>query len=167
MYHRLFFLFSISLLLSAALSAQPSQTVRGAVAEKNTLQPLPGANVTIRVGDRLLGASSEANGHFSIAGVPVGRHRLTATMMGYAPCVMENVLVISGKENFLEITLEESLTELDEVMVTAVADKNLPLNRMASVSARMLSSEEANRYAGSWGDPARMAANFAGVMASE
>jgi hypothetical protein len=38
---------------------------------------------------------------------------------------------------------------------------------MASVSARMLSSEEANRYAGSWGDPARMAANFAGVMASE
>jgi hypothetical protein len=141
--------------------------VRGVVVEKNSLQPLSGAHIVIQVGARLLGDSSGDDGHFAIGNVPVGRHQLTVTLMGYVPYVMGSVLVISGKENFLEVTLEESLTELDEVVITPKADKNLPLNRMASVSARMLSSEEANRYAGSWGDPARMTANFAGVMASE
>ncbi|MDR1555511.1 MAG: TonB-dependent receptor [Tannerellaceae bacterium] len=155
------------ILFSLPLSAQRSQTIRGVVVEKNTLHPLPGANVVVRLNERLLGASSDVGGRFVIDSVPVGRYQLTATMLGYTPYVMGNVLVISGKENFLEIALEESLTELGEVVVTVKTDKNLPLNRMASVSARMLSSEEANRYAGSWGDPARMAANFAGVMASE
>ncbi|MDR2627805.1 MAG: carboxypeptidase-like regulatory domain-containing protein, partial [Dysgonamonadaceae bacterium] len=154
-------------LFTYSVSAQHLQTVRGVIVEKNTLQPLPGANVAIQTGDGLLGASSDADGRFVIDHVPVGRHQLVATMIGYAPYAMGNILVISGKETFLEIALEETLTELSEVVVTAKTDKNLPLNRMASVSARMLSSEEANRYAGSWGDPARMAANFAGVMASE
>ncbi|MDR2813590.1 MAG: TonB-dependent receptor [Prevotellaceae bacterium] len=161
-------LFSVFLvLLALPLSAQYTQTIRGTVVEKNTLQPLPGASVAVRLDDRVLGALSDANGHFAIGSVPVGRRQLTVTMMGYAPYVAANIPVNSGKEIFLEIALEESLTELEEVVVTVATDKNLPLNRMASVSARMLSSEEANRYAGSWGDPARMAANFAGVVAAE
>ncbi|MDR3366052.1 MAG: carboxypeptidase-like regulatory domain-containing protein [Prevotellaceae bacterium] len=158
---------ALLILATLSLSAQHSQTIRGTVVEKNTLQPLPGANVAIRLNGGVLGALSDTGGHFSIANVPVGRHQLTVTMMGYVPYVAGNILVNSGKENFLEIALEESLVKLDEVVVTVKVDKNLPLNRMASVSARMLSSEEANRYAGSWSDPARMAANFAGVMASE
>jgi hypothetical protein len=158
---------ALLILFALPLSAQYSQTVRGTVVEKNTLQPLPGASVAIQLGDRVLGVFSDANGHFAIDNVPVGRYQLTVTMLGYIPYVAGNVLVNSGKESFLEVALEESLTELDEVVVTVAADKNLPLNRMASVSARMLSSEEANRYAGSWGDPARMAANFAGVVAAE
>lgn len=148
------------------LSAQYSQTIRGVVVEKNTLYPLSGASVTIPLGDRMLGAYSDASGQFAISNVPVGKHQLTVTMMGYTPYVAGNITVNSGKESFLEVALEELLVELDEVVVTVAADRNLPLNRMASVSARMLSSEEANRYAGSWGDPARMAANFAGVMAA-
>jgi hypothetical protein len=137
------------------------------VVEKNTLQPLPGASVAVQLGDRVLGAYSDASGRFAIDNVPTGRHQLTVTMLGHTPYVAGNVLVNSGKESFLEIALEESLTELDEVVVTVKTDKNLPLNKMAAISARMLSSEEANRYAGSWGDPARMLANFAGVMAAE
>ena len=154
------------IIFALPLSAQYSQTVRGTVVEKNTLYPLSGASAVIRLDNRSLVAYSDSVGRFTIDSVPVGKHQLTVTMMGYTPYVAGNIIVHSGKENFLEIALEESLTELDEVVVTAVVDRNLPLNRMASVSARMLSSEEANRYAGSWGDPARMAANFAGVMAA-
>jgi hypothetical protein len=63
--------------------------------------------------------------------------------------------------------MEESLTALDEVVVKATIDKDLPLNKLATVSARLLSSEEANRYAGSIGDPARMASAFAGVLGAD
>jgi len=46
-------------------------------------------------------------------------------------------------------------------------DKEQPLNKMAVVSSRLLSSEEANRYVGTFvGDPARMVAGFAGVVAA-
>ena len=48
-------------------------------------------------------------------------------------------------------------------MITAEIDKTKTNNKMATVSSRVFSTEEANRYAGSRGDPARMAANFAGV----
>ncbi len=37
---------------------------------------------------------------------------------------------------------------------------------MAAVSARTFTVEETEKYVGSWGDPARMAANYAGVYAS-
>ena len=37
---------------------------------------------------------------------------------------------------------------------------------MALVSARSFTIEETNKYAGSYGDPARMAANYAGVLSA-
>jgi hypothetical protein len=43
-------------------------------------------------------------------------------------------------------------------------NKELPLNEMALASARMLSVEEASRYAGGMDDPARLATAFAGVV---
>ncbi|MDR2938074.1 MAG: TonB-dependent receptor [Prevotellaceae bacterium] len=165
---KIFFLSLIFCALSLGTAAQQlSQTIRGRVVERNTQEPIPGVNVQVAVGGELRGAATNEQGEFSLEKIPVGRYSLSATMLGYAPFVASNVLVNSGKEVVLEIFLEESVSELDAVVVTAKVDKDLPLNKMASVSARMLSSEEANRYAGSWGDPARMAANFAGVMASD
>jgi len=63
----------------------------------------------------------------------------------------------------LIIELKPSLQSLNEVVVLARQRKDLPLNEMASVSARTFSVEEARRYAGAADDPARMAASFAGV----
>jgi hypothetical protein len=87
-------------------------------------------------------------------------------MTGFTPYVSNSILVYSGKETVLEVALEENVQELEEIVVTPRVDREQPLNRYAVVSARMLGSEEANRYAGSWSDPARMAANLAGVAAA-
>ncbi|MGL5892477.1 MAG: prevent-host-death protein, partial [Bacteroidia bacterium] len=45
-------------------------------------------------------------------------------------------------------------------------NKQQPLNTMSTVSARMLSVDEANRYAGGFDDPARLASAFAGVASN-
>ena len=50
-----------------------------------------------------------------------------------------------------------------EVEIRGENRKYEVINRMATVSARSFNTEETNRFAGSYGDPARMAANFAGV----
>ena len=157
------------LLISALLSAQQQyeQTVRGVVFEKNTMESLPGATVIVSSGDKRLGAATNEKGEFSIAGVPVGRCNISVSMLGFTTFVSNNVLVYSGKETVLEIAMEEDVFALEEVTITAKVDKELPLNKMAVASARMLSSEEANRYAGTFaGDPARMVAGFAGVIAN-
>lgn len=63
----------------------------------------------------------------------------------------------------MDINLEEKIVSMDEVEITA-SSNDRSLNDMATVSARTFSIENTDRYAGSRGDPARMAANFAGVM---
>ena len=150
------------------LSAQQhEQTVRGVVLEKNTQETLPGAAVIVSSGGRMFGTTTNANGEFAIAGIPVGRCNISISMLGFVTYLSNSILVYSGKETVLEIALTEDIFTLEEVTITAKVDKEQPLNKLAVVSARMLSSEEANRYAGSLtGDPARMVAGFAGVVAA-
>ena len=61
------------------------------------------------------------------------------------------------------LTLEENVIQGQEIEIIVEQDKTKTNNKMSTVSSRVFSSEEAGRYAGSRNDPARMAANFAGV----
>ena len=163
----LFLLLFISLPVLPAAQQQYKQTVRGVVIEKNTQESLPGAAVIVSSGGNEIGAITNEKGEFSISGIPVGRCNITVSMLGFTPYVSNNVLIYSGKETVLEIVLEENPFALEEVTVTPKVDKEQPLNKMAIVSSRLLSSEEAIRYAGTFaGDPARMVAGFAGVIAA-
>jgi hypothetical protein len=86
--------------------------------------------------------------------------------VGYKEVVIPNVAVTSGKEVVLDVTMEEDLRLLNEVVVKA-SNKANTVNKLASISARTFSMEEVNRYAGGRSDPARLAANFAGVSAPD
>jgi len=74
--------------------------------------------------------------------------------------------VSSAKEVILNIGLIENTNTLNEIILKPRIIKEKPRNRMATVSARMLSVEEANRYAGGFDDPARLASSFPGVASS-
>ncbi|KPL15240.1 MAG: hypothetical protein AMS26_08135 [Bacteroides sp. SM23_62] len=78
---------------------------------------------------------------------------------------MNNILLISGKEEVVRVELTESLIKLDEVTIRAGQHKGEPLNQLAAVSARSFTMEETKRYAGSFDDPARMAASYDRVTA--
>lgn len=62
--------------------------------------------------------------------------------------------------------MEESATQLEVVEVIGIHSGETR-NEMAPVSARQFSVEETDRYAGSRGDPGRMASNFAGVQGAD
>ncbi len=140
-----------------------TQNIRGLVLDKQSGYPLIGASVIVLNSDPLKGAVTDADGYFTIENVAIGRISLKASYLGYKDAVMSNLILNSGKELFVKFELEERLVQLQEVVIKAEDDKRESLNKMATVSARAFTVEETNRYAGSLGDPARMAMNYAGV----
>ena len=155
-----------SMLASAGYSASNEymQTIRGTVTDAVTGYPLIGANVILLNSNPLVGTITDVNGHFELAAIPVGRQNLEVSYVGYYNNIIPNILLTSGKEVVLQIRLEEKAIEMEEVVVKAGRRKDQAINEMATVSARTFSVEETERFAGSLGDPARMVANYAGVM---
>src|SRR5690606_24930504 len=150
--------------LAASISAQaPTQTVRGVVFDRDARAPLPGAHVVVLETDPLIGTTTDADGRFVLAGVPVGRRALRVSFVGYEPVVLAEVLVGTGKEVVLEVGLREWVVEGAGGVVRPAAQSGAPLNDRAAVSARSFSVEEARRDAGAVDDPARLASAFAGV----
>ena len=162
---RLFLGAAIAMLLfPTTAGAQATQTVRGQVCDVASGEPMIGVTITIENGTTMA-TVSDTDGNFVINNVPVGRHSVRATYIGYEPVLLKEQMVSSGKELVLTLRMRESISELGEVVVKPRVNKQLPLNEMAQVGARMFSVEEANRYAGGMADPARTASMFAGVAA--
>jgi len=141
----------------------PVQTLRGTVVDKAVKTPLPGANIEL-VGKLTESVVADAAGNFVLEKVPVGRHTLRITYIGYKPVVLQNILIESGKQLVLSIELEEEVSTGKEVVVQSKANRQKPLNEMAVVSTRMMSMQETRRYAGGLNDPSRIATAFAGVV---
>ncbi|MDX5420030.1 MAG: carboxypeptidase-like regulatory domain-containing protein, partial [Hymenobacteraceae bacterium] len=152
----------------ATRGQQLSQTVRGKIIDKESQEPLIGATVAILTTDPAMGTTTDANGTFRLDKVPVGRHTLRITYLGYEEQVLPELLLGSGKELVLNIGLSESFKKLQEVVISAEQQsKGNPLNEMAMISSRSISVEETKRYAASVNDPARAAQNYAGVGISQ
>lgn len=155
--------------LSQIASAQESltQTVRGSVVDQESKFPLVAAKVFILLPDnKVIGSLTDDRGKFRLEQVPVGRQTIRVTYIGYNPAQLDNVVVSSGKEVILNIELEQASVELEEVELVASRSGEVR-NEMAKVSARQFSVEETNLYAGSRGEPARMASNYAGVQGGD
>src|SRR5690606_39437878 len=140
-----------------------NQTVKGQVLDKQSEMPLIGATVVWLGGDGQNGAVTDVDGFFKLENIPVGRQAFQISYIGYNNLTVPNVVVTAGKEVILNLALEESIAQLNEVVVTAAAEKDKAQNELATVSARQFSLEEVNRYSGGRSDVARLVGNFAGV----
>ena len=161
-------LISTNLILQSTfdLQAQPSQTIKGKVIDTDTQHPLVGAAIYILGGDGkeiAYGGTSDIDGYFRIENVPVGRHTIHCTFLGYEDWVATDIYVNSGKEFILNIELLETVVTTEAIVVTATKDKEKPLNPYTLVSTRAFSVEDVQRYPASINDPGRMAMGFPGV----
>jgi hypothetical protein len=160
------FIIIIIFLLPSDIKAQTMQRINGRVYDEASGTPLTGAVVALIDSIISTGAVSDADGNFTMEGVPVGRRSFRVSYTGYEDRVVNDVVVTAGKEVSLKIGLQEALHKLEEVTVSysKAKDKTRTNNDMAQVSARSFNVEETKKYAGALGDPSRMAANFAGVV---
>jgi hypothetical protein len=143
------------------LKAQPfTQTLKGTVFDIETHQPVPGVVVTCSTCSPAIHTITDSTGQFRLL-VPVGRHSISLSHVGYNGKVMNDILVVSGKEISLAIGLVEKIYNTSEITVKGTSTRWI--NPMATVSARTLRNQDAAMYAGGFFDPSRMVANFPGV----
>lgn len=146
---------------------QQTQSITGLIYDEASHAPIEGAIVTVVGTTPPRGAASDAQGRFRIDSVLIGRRSLKITYLSYEDKVINDIVVTAGKEVALDVAMQEAVHKLAEVKVTydRSKDKNRTLNDMAVTSARSFNVDETKRYAGALGDPSRMAANFAGIVA--
>lgn len=159
---RLLFLLVLTPFLT--FSQNNTQTIRGTITDKLSQTPLAGA--TVQIGSLQKSATADSLGNYALTAIPPDRYDIKISYGGYKDIILPNVVVTSGKEVILDISMEETFRQLDQITVKAT-NKGGTINKLASISARTFSMEEVNRYAGGRSDPARLAANFAGVSAPD
>lgn len=157
-------IFKLMMLPCIVFAQNNTQNIRGEVKDKLSNAPLTGVLINIDLKEKW--TISDVQGKFAIANIPPNRYNVIATFLGYKTLTIPNVIVTSGKEVILEIALEESINQVGEVLINA-NNKAGSINKLSNVSSRTFSMEEVNRYAGGRNDPARLAANFAGVNAPD
>ena len=160
-----YLVFLLATFLTITVFAQQTgQNISGNVTDAVTGNPIPGATVIIQGSSPLIGTSTDTNGEFALKNIEPGRYTIVASIVGYHAQALSNLMLNAGKELQLNFKLSEKVTELTDFTVRANSSKTKAINQMALLSTRSFSIEETERFAGSLGDPARMVANFAGVI---
>lgn len=156
----------IAMFTTLSFSQKLTQTVRGTIMDTDSKLPLIGTNVLIVGTDPTIGTTSDINGTFRFENIPIGRITLRISYMGYETKTIPDIVVNSGKEVVLDLSMQESTVKMNEVVIKPNENKGEALNNLALISARSISAEETKRYAGTWDDPSMILNNFAGVATS-
>ena len=128
-------------LAPAALHAQGTGVIRGAVTSEGTSAPVEGVQVSV-VGDSRLARRTDATGRFRLSGVPAGARTVRVLRIGYAGQT-RSVTVADGDSVTVNFVLKDAAFSLDAVVVTgtaAVARKKEIGNAMATIDSRSLES---------------------------
>ena len=116
------------------------ETVRGVIVSGDPTQELVQASIYVEGSDPAIGTITDEHGNFTFS-VPVGRQRLRFSCMGFLSQHVD-ILVNTGKEVVLNITLEPSAVELQDVTVVARYDKSRAINKLSLAGSRTFSTEE-------------------------
>ena len=152
-------------LVNFGIAQTSTQSIRGKVIDYVSGEALIGATVSIEGSEPLIGTITDLDGKYELQNIPVGRHILNISFLGYKKVRIPEILLTSAKPFLLDVELEEDKVSLGEIVISARQGKEA-YNTMASVSARSFTIEESSRFAGGLSDPSRVAYNFAGVTFS-
>ncbi|MEN8203801.1 MAG: TonB-dependent receptor [Bacteroidota bacterium] len=149
---------------SNAPKQMPKQTIRGQIIDLDSKIPLIGVNILLGSEGPTRGTITDEEGYFRFENIPVGRHALNCSYIGYEPESRNDLVLASGKESVVNIEMEESITALDEVRITALSNKSKPINGLTFISGRSFTAYEVENYPGSISDISRAAVSFPGVV---
>ncbi len=99
--------------------------ISGRVIDKDTGDPLPGVNITIKGTN--MGAATNMNGEYFIINIPVGTYSLVASMIGYKKLEKTGVQSIQDLTTTVNFELESTVMELGET-VTITAERPMVRN---------------------------------------
>ena len=125
-------------ILIPGLALAQTGTIKGKVVDANTGDPLPGANVLVQGME--VGAATDVDGTYRITGVPAGTHSVVARFIGYKTSI-QRVTVGGGQTVELNFELQETVLQLDEIVVTGAgvaSEKKRLGNTVATINTAAL-----------------------------
>lgn len=131
--HKWFLIAVLCILFPVAAMAQ-SGKIAGKVTDRETGEPLIGANVMIDGSDR--GAATNINGEFVILNIPIGKVTLVASYIGYQQITLRDILIKSNETTTADFQLPSEAFKVGEVEIIAekpLIDKNVT-NSKATVT---------------------------------
>ena len=123
---------SLLLLLLSVLNAEPTGFVKGKIIDINSQLPLVGANIVIK--STSLGTISDEDGYFSIEDIPNGNYSISASYIGYKTVYLSDIWVRPNAYDFLNVKLEQSVIQIDDINVEENFFKKSLVNEFQSVS---------------------------------
>jgi hypothetical protein len=161
-----FLAFLLIIHASSALFAQTeipkTGTLFGNVEILGTQEPLIRANVVL-IGTTI-GTITGVDGKFIIEKIPVGTYSVRASLLGFSPSVITDIVISNVKPTEISFELNESNIQVEGVSVTAEffqKSPDLPLSTQTS------SSEEIRRLPGGFEDVVRAISTLPGVAQAQ
>ena len=110
------------LLVDSPEAPPPRGRIAGRVVDAATGEPLPDANVLLA--DANVGTATDAAGHFTVAPVVAGRHRLVVTYVGYRTAI-DSVAVPADGRDTIRVALSPRVVDAPPVVVDGL-QRRLP-----------------------------------------
>ncbi len=153
---------TLLLLFFSTFLFSQSGTIKGRVFNHKNNEPVPFVNIIID-GKPTQGATSDADGNYSITKVAPGYARLIATSVGFKNFTSNDFLVTNSKTADLDIGLDEQVTTLETVEIRpSVVERNEDV----PVSIQKLTIQEIERSPGSNRDISKVIQSLPGVASS-
>jgi len=125
------------ILFSLSLYGQTSGKISGRIIEKETGEPLVGANVIIT--QTQAGTSADEEGYFNLINVSPGKYSVRVMMIGYESITIENVVVSVNRTTSLDVEMKMGVIESKEVIIYA---SKLSRKKDQTSTVKNISSEE-------------------------
>lgn len=109
-------IFILLIFTSQILLGQTTGKVAGRITDKDTGEPVMGANVVIL--DTYVGAATDMQGDYYIINVPPGVYDIKVSMIGYTPLIFQDVAVSVNRTSTLNGEMATSALEMDAVVVS-------------------------------------------------
>ncbi|NIV95497.1 TonB-dependent receptor plug domain-containing protein, partial [candidate division KSB1 bacterium] len=133
---RKFLLVLLCLMLAPALVFAQTGKIKGKVVDRETGDPLPGANVIVE--GTSLGAAADVNGEYYILNIPAGVYSVRASFIGYRDVTISNVNINVNLTTTLDFEMPSEAVEVSEIEI--VAERPL-VNKSATNAVRIASAE--------------------------
>jgi outer membrane receptor for ferrienterochelin and colicin len=126
------------ILLFNDISIAATGTIEGMVVDKKTGETLVGATIIIE--GTTVGAVTDFDGHFIIAGIKPGTYNIIVSYISYNPIVFEGVVVVADKKAQLKVDLEEASIKIGDVAITASRRKGSDVSIISAIKSGLIVS---------------------------
>jgi len=113
----LFWVFALLAFVALDVHAGTTGKIAGKVVDAKSKEALIGVNIVLA--GTTFGASVDPDGNYFIINIPPGRYQLRATGIGYAPSVIDNVVVSVDQTTKVNFEMLEQAVEVATVTVEA------------------------------------------------